>query len=629
MATPQELEKLLAAPLEEVLLKLYSVSFLKWLYDLCLRRLADANPNQLPPLDPTQVSGKDRVPRKAYLVALLLAVLRNQELGRQLLAALPKPARDVLTAACWERRVNVATIETALGQPVAEVNPDDRRRYHEPWILLPEHGFLAIVSNLGNYWALYSYPGRDQPRKQDYSLALPEAVRVAFRAFMPPPQGYEIEPLDDLPAKAGQRYACGDAVFADVRLAAGYIVQGQVRLTKSGRIALPSVRALRLLLREPEFFREPETGELALVRTRLLVGGVAAAGREPQDAMLAGAGSAEAFRDLVEKALSASSFLHEELLNHLANRYNLGCRYNNRAVQNLAAFFARLPAGQWVAWENLRRYHTLRESVPTLFLSGRAGLRAQAAPVQNAWSSVTYVDARSEFELVGEPLLKGFAFLLATFGLAEIAYDPPKHPTYHSAKNNYLTPFDGLKFVRLTPLGEFVFRRRDTIEVAAEKVQRTSVTLDETRLLATCRNPDALTELALKQLMEKLAPGRYAMTPKSLVAGCQERADVEKRIGLFRRVIAPTPPAVWEHFFERTLARTTPLVPEPEFIVLKVGPDEEIRRLFASDPVLRELALKVEGLRVAVRRGELRQLVRRLEQFGYLSTVSRLLYGVM
>jgi len=629
MPALHDIKKLLHAPLEDVLLKLYSVSFLKWLYDVSLRQLVEANPNTLPPLDSTQVSGKDRVPKKAYLVALVLAVLRNPALGRQWLAALPKPAQVVLTAACWEQRVNVATIETTLGQPVAHVNPDERRQYYEPLILLPEHGFLVVLANTQDYWGFYSYPGRAKPRKQDYSLALPDAIRVAFRAFVPPPKGYEIEPLDDLPAKAGQCYACGDAVFADVRLAAGYIVQGQMKYTKAGRLALPSVRALRPLLQGPEFFQEPETGELALVRTRLLVGGVAAVGREQQDAILAGAGNVEAFRGLVEKVLTASSFLHEEVLSHLANRYNLGCRYNNRAVQNLAGLFARLPAGQWVSWENLRRYHTLRESVPTLFLSGRQGLRAQAAPVQNAWSSVTYVDARTEFDLVAEPLLKGFAFLLAAFGLAEIAYGPPKHPTYHSAKNDFLTPFDGLKFLRLTPLGEYVFHRRDTIEVAAEKVTRSSITLDETRLLATCRNPDALTELALKQLMDELAPGRYAMTPKSLVAGCRERADVEKRIGLFRRVISATPPAVWERFFERTLARTTPLEPEPEYLVLKVGPDEEIRRLFASDPVLRELALKVEGLRIAVRRGDLRKLVRRLEQFGYLSTVSRLLYGMM
>jgi hypothetical protein len=126
-------------------------------------------------------------------------------------------------------------------------------------------------------------------------------------------------------------------------------------------------------------------------------------------------------------------------------------------------------------------------------------------------------------------LLKGFAFLLAAFGIAEIAYVTPTHTTYRRPRKGYLTPYDGLRFVRLTPLGEFVFRRRDHYELAAGPPTRSPVVLDE----------------------------------------------------------------------------------------------DEIRRLFASDPVLREIVLKVEGLRIAVRQGDLKKLAKRLEQFGYLSPIPR------
>jgi hypothetical protein len=57
---------------------------------------------------------------------------------------------------------------------------------------------------------------------------------------------------------------------------------------------------------------------------------------------------------------------------------------------------------------------------------------------------------------------------------------------------------------------------------------------------------------------------------------------------------------------------------------MKLSADEEIRRLFASDPVLREIVLKVEGLRIAVRGDDLKKLAKRLEQFGYLSPIPRL-----
>jgi len=145
---------------------------------------------------------------------------------------------------------------------------------------------------------------------------------------------------------------------------------------------------------------------------------------------------------------------------------------------------------------------------------------------------------------------------------------------------------------------------------------------NEDRLLATCRNADALTELSLGKFFEKLAPGRYRMTPKSLLGGCTSRKGLEERLRLFRRVVSPDPPAIWQQFFAKTLARIAPLTLEPEYVGLKVGTDDDLRRLLATDPVLRGIVLKVEGLRVAVRRDDLRPLTRRLTQCGYLSPIA-------
>jgi hypothetical protein len=362
-----------------------------------------------------------------------------------------------------------------------------------------------------------------------------------------------------------------------------------------------------------------------LLRTRLLVGGLAFAGEKEREALLRAGECAGPARDLLEKLFQNASFLYEELLDHLANRQNRWARYDPASVRQLPAFFATLPSGKWVAWENLRRYHELREQVPTLFGADTHGLDANATAVgRETWSRFARVDEDTEFELISEPLLKGFTFLLAAFGLAEIAYDSPTHSKYRRPKKAWLTPYDGLRFARLTPLGEFVFRRRETYELADGPPTRARIVLDETRLLATCRNADSLTELALAQFMEKLAPGRYQLTPKSLVGGCRSRADLEERIRLFRRVVPAKPPAIWESFFERTLARTSPLEFEPDYLLLKVGADEEIRRLLASDPVLREVVLKAEGMRIAVRRQDLKKLARRLEQFGYLSPLANL-----
>jgi hypothetical protein len=55
---------------------------------------------------------------------------------------------------------------------------------------------------------------------------------------------------------------------------------------------------------------------------------------------------------------------------------------------------------------------------------------------------------------------------------------------------------------------------------------------------------------------------------------------------------------------------------------LRIDGDDEIRRIFASNPVLRQHSLKVEGLRIAVEHKDLKIISKRLEHFGYLCPLS-------
>ncbi len=617
MASIHETESLLSLPIEVVLLKLYPVGFLKWLYDVNLRQLVETYPAVLRPPDRTQIFGLEKAPKKAYLTALLLAVCQDKEMGRRLFETLPPETREVLDAVTWERRMNLAALEKRLGRQIVVANPDERRANYEPFLIPPEHGFLVIVKSQESQWGYRAW--NEKPKREDYCLVLPDEIRKLCKAWVPPPVGYELLPLDEVPDSAGSRYSCDRKAISDLRLVAEYIAQGHLKYTKSERVAMPSLKAIHQLTVGPEFFEASDNGDLALLRTRLLVGGMSFAGENERENLLAHADSAESVRDLFAKVSANAAFLHEELLPHTAHERNRRCKYCAASLKHLASFFAKLPAEKWVSWENIRSYHTLRELRPTLFYEASGSLQAQATRESDLWSTSVFIKQQNEFELVGEPLLKGYAFLLAAFGMAEIAFVPPAGGAYHRPKKAYLTPYDGLRFVRLTPLGEFVHGRRTTFEVARGPALRAAITLDEVRLLATCRNTDKLTEIALGQFMEKLAPGRYRMTPKSLLSGCARREDIEERLRLFRRVVSAAPPPIWEDFFARTLARMAPLRLEPDFAVLKVSADEEIRRLLASDPILKEIILKVEGLRIAVRTGDLKKLGKRLEQFGYLS----------
>lgn len=620
MATLHDVGTAMYAPLEIVLNRWYPTPFLKWLYQTNLRQLAEANPTALPQPERKDIHGPEKTPKKAYLSGILLAVLRDEALARRFFETLPRPTRDLLAIVTWSRQANVAALERDLGFQVVFPNPEEPRRSYEPFVVPPEHGFCLVQRDPPDRWGYYGGPTQ-QPNTKDFAVALPCEVRARFRTFVPPPPRYELLPLADLPADAGTRYDCASKAIADLRLVAEFIEQGHLKYTKAGRVAMPSLRAILQMTGGPEFFPSSDDTDLALLRTRLLSDGAALVGTKARADLLARPDAPEPARSVFLKALADAPFLHEDLLGHLDNSHNRGCRYHPASVADLTAFFARLPSGQWISWENIATYHTLREEVPSLFVPEAGGLYANVKKDDNPWPTGIYTIGEAAFDLLGVPLLKGYAFLLAAFGMAEIAYDPPKSPTYRCPKKPYLTPFDGLRHIRLTPWGEFVLGQRETYEIGGAPATRSVVRLDEDRLLATCRNPDALTELALGRFLERLAPGRYCLTPKSLLGGCTSRADVEERIRLFRRVVSDRAPAIWEAFFAKTLARIAPLKPESEYLVLKLDADEELRRHLATDPILRELALKVEGLRIAVRRDDLKKLAKRLEQFGYLSPI--------
>jgi hypothetical protein len=617
MAMFYEVERYLRAPLEDVLLKLYPAGTLKWCYEAGARAVLEAHPGALPqPPEPRRQLPGQSAPKKAYLVSLLIAILRNPELGREFYESLPPSTRKALTAVAWERQVNLAELEKRLGLSIAYPNPDQRFSYQDPFILQPEHSLLVVRESRDRY---YGYSSEKALKPQDFKLVLPEAVRQVLKAWTPPPPGYELTPSSQDPAPPCQVYSCASKALPDLRLVAEYIAQGHLKYTKSEQVALPSIKALLQMTGGPEFFENADDPDLALLRTRLLVGGMAFIQEKERQRMLSHPDNAEQIRFVLERVLANAAFLHEELLGHIPMTRNRWCQYSPQSVKQLASFFGKLPGDGWISYENMRSYHTLREELPTLFGQGKFGLEAVAFADDRRYYNTMTVSEENAFLLMGEPLLKGYAFLLAALGLAEIAYTPPGKAIYHRPKHTYLSPFDGLGFARLTPLGELVFRRRNSLDVAAVPAARAPITLDETRLLATCRDPDPLTKLTLNQFFEEIAPGRYQMTPKSLVGGCASQKDIMERLRLLRRVVSALPPPVWEAFFDKTLARIAPLEPEPDYVILKVTGDQEARRLMATDPVLKEIVLKVEGLRIAVRRTDLKKLAKRLEQFGYLS----------
>ena len=77
------------------------------------------------------------------------------------------------------------------------------------------------------------------------------------------------------------------------------------------------------------------------------------------------------------------------------------------------------------------------------------------------------------------------AFLLASLGFLEIAYNAPDgHSKWRLDSQMFLTPFDGLEAVRLTPVGAFAFGHSKELPLTVSEQPKCQVHLHPDRLLA-------------------------------------------------------------------------------------------------------------------------------------------------
>ncbi len=604
MYNEYEIREFLGMPLSDALPRLYSNSIICRIYQNFIAPLVERHPSLLAELAKTQLTGNKKTPKKNEKVELLKMILKDTELCTEFLALMPAPVNVAITRLAWHGACTLETLEALVGTPVADLNPEEGRRAYEPLLMREAFDLFFSMRRGGNMY----YWGRTFA-KNDFNVHLPNALRKAFKKCIPPPPEYVLQPLDE-PPSGTMRYLA-DKAMGDMKAAAEFIEQGHAKYTRNEQISKVSVRKFQEVIKGTEFFKPGSVGDYDQLRTRMLLEIISFSGQAFRKTLCTST-SADPFKELPGKL--SPVLLEAELLGHIRPG-SLSTIYQPGVAARLAKVMSEMPFGKWVSARNILLYFKYRDELPSVY----AEPAAKPHYSYGAYGSTTPDEAFNQrFAMISEPLLKGFAFLLAALGMAEIAYMTPEN-------QQPFMPFSGLEALRLTPLGEFVLGKRTNLDVEVGSVPRSEILLDSNRLMASCRNLDSMTELALKQFMDRITQSRFRMTHKSLLGGCSSRKALEDRIALFRRVIAAEPPPIWEQFFTQTLNRIAPLQRDGELLVFKLDTDEETRRLFSTDPVLRQHCLKVEGYRIAIRHQDIKTVCKQLEKAGCLCPPATLL----
>lgn len=596
--------------LESILMKNNSADDIIFLYDQFMDGIsAEKNLLDLPANSWIRDQRKAVKLVKKTRVDSLLRFFADKKLFQAFYSRQTRLYQEILETLTWWGSMSLQALEQKIGKKITVRNNGS---YIEPFLLIDSLPLLQLQISR------YSYAG--QISKEEVNAYLPAPLCKILKEVLPKPADYNIHPLLKI-EKTAFNQSDEPSILTHLYRITEFIQHGYMGMRKDGKPSVKGLRDLAHIADLQDFFPAGSSKDLEMIKATILSSFFLACDlnkvvntNEPQIIL----------RDLFKSWLKKDTyFLMDHLLNHL--RLGRGGYYyyddykpNRNIKEDLANILSTLETESWASIENIVNYCIFRQV--NLLEVNIHSLEFQWVNKASygSFSRWDNVDARLVAPIVYKPTLQAFFFLSTALGLTEIAYDIPVNNIFQQPKHEYLSKYDGLRYVRLTKLGAYVVGKTKKYSSTCLVQDKAVFVLDETRLVLTMEGDDPVATLTLETILEKIGAGRYIMTFDSLFKDCSNKREVQAKITLFRNIICKKPPKVWIDFFSKALTRVNPLAMESDYKIFKIENDEALLQLLSTDPKITPLILKVEGLRIAIKAINAGKLFALLRKHGYL-----------
>lgn len=437
-----------------------------------------------------------------------------------------------------------------------------------------------------------------------YYFYLPPRIRSRIIPLLFTPDRYELVPLDRLPEQERlTSYENKQEILIDIPVIKGVEQQGYLQLNSKGNVNQSTVAAVTRRMEMSEFF-DSVIKEVASLRGYLVLL-LYTHFRLPEEF----ADSPEKYvRQVFNESLAHDfGWLVPALLMHVKGFRDIRKLHTPgiEPFRKIVATLRSLPAGKWVALENLLLHWKLNNE--------------ELSPLPQSYLHKDYLKFRNEAilcdrydSLITEPFIKAVVFLLGAFGIADIAYGD-----YSLSYDSYYEP---LRYLRLTEFGEYVLGKKDTFTRINPHTEKHYFEADEHNLIIRSLEKGNIYEKLLLEMAVPISTTRYKVTHISFLRTCKTAADIENKIDFFRLFICSEPSEIWRAFFQSVRKRVSPLAEvKTSYKLFKLDPaDIELLRLIAQDPQIKKYVLKVENHHILIKSQDIGKVVERLKTYGYL-----------
>lgn len=578
----------------ETLISLYNRYFIEWIADGIIGK-------DLNIFDISSIGTKDENREKDYetLKNLINEIFSDEKVFNVIYKTFPEKVKEIFSYTIWEKNYPIELNELEVYFNIS--NKFDAASF----TLKDEYLFFKVLNN---------------PNNQGKELVLDYKIARLLRKYADKkPSEYFIEAENNENEINFKFYKDNNEYefINNMNFYLDFFNSGEVSIASNGKILKDSKKNMQKHCEITEYYNDVKGLEFLKTETICLLFILLKKQYREKSYF-----NSKNIKNIIEDFFNTNLFNTEDsyiytnlFLNYLKGTKNIweNPEKIKETTYTLVQLLREFPENGIVSVEKIVRAYILKEEndliapkdiTDYIYINEANGQRAK---IQNDIDYVNYII---------EPFVKSYLFLLSIFGVFEIFYEKPFFRKGLFLKNNYLSKYDGLKYIRLTDLGKYILGYKENFEIL-DKKERVEIHLDDKRQFITIVGEAPARVMFFEKISIKIKGNMFKFTYDSFLKGIKTYEELIDRIEKFKENTTRELPLNWQEFFENLEKKFNSIKLISDYVVLKLDDNKELIQLVLKDSRIKKICLKAEDYHLIVSKENLKELVKIFGEYGY------------
>ncbi len=572
---------------KEVLFRLFKRYFIDWIADGYIG-------SNLGLFEVSVISAESK---KQTFLDLMYQVFSKEETFKNIYEIIDDELRDIFLKIAWYGKYYISE--------------KDKEKFFKT-----DSGY-SIQKELDDRYLFFRYV--EGNKKENPYLYIHNDIVRMMRPYLPKARDYYLHPADV--QDYSFKHNCEDEMSSKFTLYYNFFNQGNIKMTSSDKMLKAVKKDMQKYCGINEYyadnkdldFLKTETVGLffLLIKNEYL---------KPENFKISN------FKNIMSEFLNGNLVNEEEFcytskyLNYLKGTRNIwkGRECVKRSLESMGNLVRKLPENTVVSVENILNYLIYRDEFLEILDPQDVYDYIYINEADYGRTRVTSYDMY--YKYIIEPFVKSVLFILGSFGILELYYNTPSINNGLYLKNGYLSKYDGLRYVKLSKLGEYVIGRAENYDFGEFK-EEADILMDEDRLILSVIGEAPMKIMYLEQVAQRIGDNKYKFNYENFLKNIDSEDELRERVENFKNKICRDLPDIWREFFEGLHSRIGSLEVVEDVVVMKIRRDKELISMIGIDEELKKYILKAENFHIIIKKCDKEKVVARLKNFGYFNDI--------